>query len=64
MIFKKSYIAPSVKIKHLDPQSIMAGSGGDSNWEVSDEETVGGQGAKNGYFDDEETDNFSSSYFK
>lgn len=63
MIFKKSYIAPSVKIKHLEPQSIMAGSGGGSNLEVSDE-IVGGQGAKNGYFDDEETNNFSSSYFK
>lgn len=63
MIFKKHYIVPFIRTERLEPLSPLVSS--DPDWQVGDK-VVGGQGAKNNYFDDddEEADEFTSPYFK
>ncbi len=65
MIFKKHYIVPFIRTERLEPLSPLVSSDPNLNLQVGDE-VVGGQGAKNNYFDDddEEADEFTSPYFK
>jgi len=50
---KHTYIQPHIKIKDILPTEMLAGSGG-KKLPISNETEVDEQGAKKGFFDDDE----------
>ena len=50
---KYTYIQPHIKIKDILPTEMLAGSGGDK-MPISSYKEVDEQGAKKGFFDDDE----------